>query len=206
MRQLKHNFKGDGFDDWVTDMNWLFGYTDRSLDYPEVDGIKKNAGIKPEWFYEVFAGTPGFSELNAIRLYRSDVNKFDDIATDMAGISMVEMEHYDHLQELILALGGKPDTVSYENSDLMVATGKSIDVNSALRIGIQSERDTIKEYQHIISLCNEQPDSETKDICIQLLNKLIADERKHIEILQSRLDKTESVKDGLTALAKQLKR
>lgn len=184
---FKQPTKGDGFDDLTTIMNWAFGYSDKTLAFPEADDVKPNMGIDPEWFMEVLAGTPGFSEINAIRLYRADTNKFDDIATLFSGISFVEMQHYDHLQELILALGGKVDDITYTNTDLAIANEQSDTPRNALNVAIKSEQDTIKEYQRIIKLCNKVKNSKTKEIAIQILNKLIADEKKHIQLLQEQL-------------------
>lgn len=187
--KLKHDMKGDGFDDWVMSVNWAFGYLDQTIDFPEVDDAKAGDGIEPEWFYEALAGTPDFSELNAIKLYRADVNKFDDVATVFSGISFVEMMHYDHLQEFILAIGGQVDNIPYSNKVLAKLNDKSKSNKAALRVAIQGEKDTIAEYNRIITKCNAAKDSVTKALALQLLNKLIADEQTHIQFFQKELDK-----------------
>lgn len=184
---LLKNKKGDQFDPWVMSVNFLFGYMDQTYDFPEVDGISGNDEVKAEWFYPILAGTPDYSELNAIRLYRADVNKFDDIATIFSGISFVEMQHYDHLQEFILALGGKVDNIPYTNEELVKSNEASKDNRSALQEAIQGEKDTIAEYERLKSLVNEVTDSKTKEVALQLLNKLIADERKHIEVFTDKM-------------------
>lgn len=190
---LRHDKKGDGFDDWVMAVNQLFGYSDKTIDYPEVDEVKPNQGIQPEWFYGVMAGPADFSEINAIKLYRSNVNKHDDVATLFSGVSFVEMQHYDHLQELILALGGKPDTIAYDNSTFVKLSTDSKDNVSALKIAIQGEKDTIAEYRRIKLLCREAKDSPTKMVALQLLNKLIADEKVHLQLYQEKLNNTKVI-------------
>lgn len=185
---LVHNKNQDDFDNFVHSSNYNFGYLDKTIDFPEVDNAKAGQGIEAEWFYEVLAGTPGFSELNAIRLYRSDNTKYDSIATLMAGISMVEMQHYDHLQEFILQIGGNIDGIEYDNSELRSATEGSTDVKIALAISIESEKETIREYERIMELCKAAEDSPTKEIALQLLNKLIADEKSHIGFFQEKLN------------------
>lgn len=184
---LKHNMKGDQFDDWVMTSNWLFGYLDQTLDFPEVDNVKSGQGIEPEWFYDVLAGTPDYSELNAIRQYRANTNKFDDVATIFSGVSFVEMMHYDHLQEFILALGGQVDNIPYQNTELVKINEASVDNRTALQVAIKGEEDTIKEYERLKELCGNAEDSPTKEVAFQLLNKLIADERKHIAVFKDAL-------------------
>lgn len=187
--KLKHDMSGDGFDDWVMSVNWAFGYLDQTIDFPEVDDAKPGDGIEPEWFLEALAGTPDFSELNAIKLYRADVNKFDDIATVFSGISFVEMMHYDHLQEFILAIGGQVDNIPYSNKVLARLNEKSKNNKAALRVAIKGEQDTIDEYNRIMAKCKAAKDSVTKTLALQLLNKLIADEKTHIKFFQKELDK-----------------
>jgi hypothetical protein len=87
---IKHKM-GNDFDPFVEGANRNFGYQDNALDFPEYDNVDQHSGIKPEGFYEVYKGTPGFSEINAIRLYTSDSAKYDSLSTLFFGVALVEM-------------------------------------------------------------------------------------------------------------------
>lgn len=189
--KIPHNMKGDGLDDLIMALNWALGYSDQTVDYPEVDGVKPVSDIRPEWFYSAINGTPNFSELNAIRLYRSDTNKFDDTATTFSGISLVEMQHLDHLQEFVLAIGGNlaDSQVGYSTEVLDEDTRNSKDNKSALNVAISGEQDTIAHYKTLLTKCNNAKDSMAKTVAIQLLNKLIADETYHIKLFKEELNK-----------------
>lgn len=196
--KLHNHKKGDGFDDWVDINNAMFGYSDTRLKWPEIDDIVKERqqsigiDVRPEMFYKLFAGSETFSELNAINLYRYDVNMLSkvennlgDIITAFSGISFVEMSHYDHLQELIFALGGDPSNIEYSNEELIYLKNMSTDHFTALDTAIKSENDTIdaiNEVFDMLSLCQQ---SRTRTICEQLLSKQIADEKLHITVFDN---------------------
>lgn len=190
IRGLINRKHGDGFDDLVTINNQMFGYSDTRLKWPEVYEIVKerNQGIgldiKAEWFYELLGGTAGYSELNAITLYRYDVNTIQndkgDIITAFSGISFVEMEHYDHIQELIIALGGDPNTIIYSNSELNRLKVESDGYMKALDTAIKSENDTIDEINRIGELLSSCNPSQTRTICEEVLAKQLADEKWHL--------------------------
>lgn len=184
---IKHT-PGNDFDAFVEGANQNFGYLNKSIDFPSYDKAMSGQGIEAEWFYNVYGGTEAFSELNAIRLYTSDSAKFDSVATLFFGVALVEMLHRDKLGDFILSLGGNIDGIEYNNSELKSETEGSTDVKSALAISIESEKDTISEYGRIMELCKAAQDSPTKEIALQLLNKLIADENVHLKYFQEKLD------------------
>ncbi|MCC8174116.1 MAG: hypothetical protein LIO65_07005, partial [Odoribacter sp.] len=148
-----------------------------------------------EWFVPVYGGSETFSELNAIRLYTSDSAKLDDEATLFMGVSLVEMLHRDKLGDFILALGGNIDSIPYNNAQLLELQQKSTKKEEALRTAIDSEKDTIKEYQRIKKLCLDTPESATRTTALKLLEKLIADEKKHTEIFENALSSSSKPKD-----------
>ena len=54
-------------------------FADSTVKYPELDNVKQDNGVMPEWFYPIYNGVNGFSELDAIHLYTSQEQKFEPI-------------------------------------------------------------------------------------------------------------------------------
>ncbi len=183
----KHNFKQNDFDGFVDSVNFNFGYLDKTVEMPLLDGIKPQSDIDPAWFYDSYQGSSDGSELNAIKLYRRNASRFDEVSTVFSGVSMVEMSHMDTLSDVILGLGGDIDIIPYDNSGFIKNAVASVDAKKALQIAIGGEQFTINEYKIIKSKLSKARQSETKTILMGVLDKLIADEVKHIEIYTEKL-------------------
>ena len=124
-------------------------YADNSVLYPEFDTVKRDDGVFPEWFYPAMSGINDFSELNSILMYTRQNTKFDDIGELLLGIALVEMKHYDKLQDFIKALGGNVDR---HYSSTKVETGSTS--VEALRVAIKAERAAIAAYHKVQNQLN----------------------------------------------------
>ena len=164
----------------------LSGYSDSTIDYPSFSKAKKDDGVPAEWFYSVTNGSVNFSELSAIHMYVQQEAIFEEIGELMLGIGIVEMHHYGKLNDFVRKLGGK---ITQTFKTAAVEAGK--DIPDALKIAISGEQATIDEYERIVNKVSRVGESKTAEIALQLLNKLIADERKHIELLTEKLKEYE---------------
>lgn len=164
----------------------LSGYSDSTIDYPSFSKAKKDDGVPAEFFYSVTNGSVNFSELSAIHMYVQQEAIFEEIGELMLGIGIVEMQHYGKLNEFVCKLGGK---ITQTFKTTAVEAGK--DIPDALKIAISGEQATIDEYERIVNKVSRVGESKTAEIALQLLNKLIADERKHIELLTEKLKEYE---------------
>lgn len=147
---------------------------------PKIEVSSKN----PELAYkllQVYAGN--VSELTAINQYSFQsfyLNKYKDLSKILEQIAEVEMGHLKILAELICALGLIPYYVTYNcsykaipwNADYVDYT---TDYRNMLLSNINSEVTAIKDYNKLISETN---DPNVKDI----LNRIIMDEERHLEI------------------------
>ncbi len=159
-------------------------YSDSDILYPDFGDVKPGEGVEPSWFYEVYRGTNNFSELTAIHQYISQEALFDDIGELMMGIALVEMKHMDKLGDFILALKGE---VTQEYDTQYVSYGKS--AREAVQLGIDSETNTIAEYNKILEKVKALPQNKTTVTSFQLLSKLIADETHHLSLFRDWLKK-----------------
>lgn len=153
-------------------------FADLTVKYPELNNVKQDDGVMPEWFYQIYNGVNGFSELDAIHLYTSQEQKFEPIGNLLLGIALVEMKHYGKLGELIVNLGGHIEQ-RYDNSKVSLGTTKE----EALTNAIKAEKKTIECYEEIIEKIKSVHETKTTIIALQLVNKLIADEKLHIKLL-----------------------
>lgn len=151
-------------------------YSNSDVEYPDFENVSTDEGVKPEWFYAVYRGANGFSEMNAILQYVSQDTMYEEIGEMMLGIALVEMKHLDKIGDFIKSLGGDI-AVPYDTSH--VAYGTSAD--DAVRLGIEAETATINEYNRIAELVEALPENKTTKTALQLLAKLIADEQWHID-------------------------
>ena len=158
-------------------------FADSTVKYPELDNIKQDDGVMPEWFYPIYNGVNGFSELDAIHLYTSQEQKFEPIGNLLLGIALVEMKHYGILGELIIKLGGRIEQ-RYNNSKVSLGETKEEALNNA----IDAENKTIEFYEGIIEKIKGVHETKTTIIVVQLVNKLIADERVHLKLLKEQKD------------------
>ena len=158
-------------------------FADSTVKYPELDNIKQDDGVMPEWFYPIYNGVNGFSELDAIHLYTSQEQKFEPIGNLLLGIALVEMKHYGILGELIIKLGGRIEQ-RYNNSKVSLGETKEEALNNA----IDAENKTIEFYEGVIEKMKGVRETKTTIIVVQLVNKLIADERVHLKLLKEQKD------------------
>ena len=158
-------------------------FADSTVRYPELDNVKQDNGVMPEWFYPIYNGVNGFSELDAIHLYTSQEQKFEPIGNLLLGIALVEMKHYGILGELIIKLGGRIEQ-RYNNSKVSLGETKEEALNNA----INAENKTIEFYEGIIEKIKGVHETKTTIIVVQLVNKLIADERVHLKLLKEQKD------------------
>ena len=131
-------------------------FCDNTIDYPNLEGIKPDNGVVAEWFYPIYNGSNGFSEISAIMLYTTQEAMYEEVGELFLGIGMVEMKHYDKLADVINLLGGKI-TQKYDNSKVVV--GKSVKV--AIQAAIQAEKATIKYYNELVKKINKVEENET---------------------------------------------
>ena len=158
-------------------------FVDSTVKYPELDNVKQDDGVMPEWFYPIYNGVNGFSELDAIHLYTSQEQKFEPIGNLLLGIALVEMKHYGILGELIIKLGGRIEQ-RYNNSKVSLGETKEEALNNA----IDAENKTIEFYEGVIEKIKGVHETKTTIIVVQLVNKLIADERVHLKLLKEQKD------------------
>lgn len=158
-------------------------FADSTVKYPELDNVKQDNGVMPEWFYPIYNGVNGFSELDAIHLYTSQEQKFEPIGNLLLGIALVEMKHYGILGELIIKLGGRIEQ-RYNNSKVSLGETKEEALNNA----IDAENKTIEFYEGVIEKIKGVRETKTTMIVVQLVNKLIADERVHLKLLKEQKD------------------
>jgi len=155
-----------------------------NLPYPKVEVQKKDPNLAYH-ILKLYAGN--LSELTAVNQYSFQgiyLNDYKDLSKILENISIVEMRHLKILGELIEKLGLIPYYATYNNnkpipwnSDYVNFT---INYREMLVSDINGENDAIKEYKKIINMTD---DSNIKAI----INRIILDEERHIEILKKLL-------------------
>lgn len=184
---MKHRIidtRANQLDDLVNALVENLRYCDSEVQYPNIDEAKPDDGVVAEWFYPIYNGTNDFSELTAIHMYVAQETEFEEIGQLMLGIGMTEMKHYAKIGDLIKRLGGKIDQ-RYINSG--VAIGKSI--VEALNIAYNAEVKTISFYETLSDKIEKVKSTKTTEIALQLIAKLIADEKIHEKLLKETLTK-----------------
>lgn len=179
---------GNAYEYMTDNINAIGMYSDKTLAFPNVDSIINDGSISPELFLDAYSGSQLYSELNAIQLYRTYNDTYDALSEMYLAVAIVEMQHFERLSGLIVSLGGSL-IIPYSNNELSTVLIRTSSVKDSLIESIESEKHTIAHYKYIMEEVSLAPDSPTKEIVIQLLNKLIADERRHIAIFQEQLNK-----------------
>ncbi|MCD7971857.1 MAG: hypothetical protein LUG18_04205 [Candidatus Azobacteroides sp.] len=179
MRALIKQRGTNQLDDLTLGLVNAMKYSHADILYPDFGDVKPGEGVEPEWFYDIYKGTNNFSELTAIHQYISQEALFDEVGELMMGIALVEMKHMDKLGDFILALKGE---VTQEYDTKYVSYGKS--AREAVQLGIESETNTIAEYNRILNKVQALPVNKITVIAFQLLSKLIADESLHLALFQ----------------------
>ena len=106
--------------------------------------------------------------------------QFSNIGELMLGIALVEMKHYAHIRDAIVALGGtlpKP----YDSKNVNIGETPV----EALTLAAHSEVATIGFYKSVKERITAS--TPTADIARKLLTKLIADESLHLKLLTRQL-------------------
>ena len=157
-------------------------YANSSVDYPDVSKAKPDDGVPAEWFYKAYVGTAPTSELTAILQYTQQRMIFDQIGETFLGIALTEMKHYDRLGDFINRIGGNVSRPAFSAAKVDITTKSAAE---AVQINIRAEQDTITEYEKLIQRiqANNPTPTVTSALAIQLINKIVADERVHVRLL-----------------------
>lgn len=157
-------------------------YSNQDVEWVEPDDMKPNEGVEAEWFYPAIESAE-YSEITAILQYTQQEAVFEnEIGELMLGIALVEMKHYAHVRDAIVALGG---TLPKPYNSKNVNIGGT--VVEALTLAAHSEVATIQFYKSVKARITASTD--TADIARKLLTKLIADESLHLKMLTQQLKK-----------------
>lgn len=157
-------------------------YSNQEVEWVEPDDMKPDDGVQPEWFYPAIESAE-YSEITAILQYTQQEAVFEDeIGELMLGIALVEMKHYAHVRDAIVALGG---TLPKPYNSKNVNIGET--PTEALVLAAHSEVATIKFYKSVKERITTSTSSA--DIARKLLTKLIADESLHLKLLTQQLKK-----------------
>lgn len=196
MKALK--FLGNRVEDAANAFIDVLKYSDQSVDYPDFKDIEPWPDDIVNMFKDALKDKP-FSEISAILMYTQQSSRFEPIAELMLGIGLVEMRHYDKLSDFLQ----KADP--YEQNPVMDIYPKvemGFSPESALKIALDSEIETIGHYKKImnnVALYSERADY---DDVMYLLNKLIADEEHHIKLIKEAMGVDDSTKKGVTVIIK----
>lgn len=195
MKALK--FLGNRVEDAANAFIDVLKYSDQSVDYPDFNDIEPWPDDIVNMFKDALKDKP-FSEISAILMYTQQSSRFEPIAELMLGIGLVEMRHYDKLSDFLQ----KAD--SYEENSVMGIYPKvevGFSPESALKIALDSEIETIGHYKKIMNNVALYNDRADYDDVMYLLNKLVADEEHHIKLLKEAMGMDKATK-GVTVIIK----
>ena len=173
-------------------------YSDSKVEYPDISMVQKwpKEIILP--LYDLYKNTR-YSELASILMYTQHQARFGEIGELMLGIGLVEMVHYDKLGDFLLKASDVMDTDIPGNNQLtihpIIDLGTSAE--SALRLSLQSEKETLEEYQKVFDSLNKEEYIKRSDYIpvSHLIEKFIADEEYHITLLNKALKEYEDSND-----------
>lgn len=195
MKALK--FLGNRVEDAANAFIDVLKYSDQSVDYPDFNDIEPWPDDIVNMFKDALKDQP-FSEISAILMYTQQSSRFEPIAELMLGIGLVEMRHYDKLSDFLQ----KADP--YEENSVMDIYPKvevGFSPESALKIALDSEIETIGHYKKIMNNVALYNDRADYDDVMYLLNKLVADEEHHIKLLKEAMGMDKATK-GVTVIIK----
>lgn len=195
MKALK--FLGNRVEDAANAFIDVLKYSDQSVDYPDFNDIEPWPDDIVNMFKDALKDKP-FSEISAILMYTQQSSRFEPIAELMLGIGLVEMRHYDKLSDFLQ----KADP--YEENSVMDIYPKvevGFSPESALKIALDSEIETIGHYKKIMNNVALYNDRADYDDVMYLLNKLVADEEHHIKLLKEAMGMYKATK-GVTVIIK----
>lgn len=173
-------------------------YSDSKVEYPDISRVQKwpKEIILP--LYDLYKNTR-YSELASILMYTQHQARFGEIGELMLGIGLVEMVHYDKLGDFLLKASDVMDTDIPGNNQLTVhpIIDLGTSAESALRLSLQSEKETLEEYQKVFDSLNKEEYIKRSDYIpvSHLIEKFIADEEYHITLLNKALKEYEDSND-----------
>lgn len=173
-------------------------YSDSKVEYPDISIVQKwpKEIILP--LYDLYKNTQ-YSELTSILMYTQHQARFGEIGELMLGIGLVEMVHYDKLGDFLLKASDVMDTDIPGNNQLTVhpIIDLGTSAESALRLSLQSEKETLEEYQKVFDSLNKEEYIKRSDYIpvSHLIEKFIADEEYHITLLNKALKEYEGSND-----------
>lgn len=173
-------------------------YSDSKVEYPDISIVQKwpKEIILP--LYDLYKNTR-YSELTSILMYTQHQARFEEIRELMLGIGLVEMVHYDKLGDFLLKASDVMDTDIPGNNQLTVhpIIDLGTSAESALRLSLQSEKETLEEYQKVFDSLNKEEYIKRSDYIpvSHLIEKFIADEEYHITLLNKALKEYEDSND-----------
>lgn len=173
-------------------------YSDSKVEYPDISIVQKwpKEIILP--LYDLYKNTR-YSELASILMYTQHQARFGEIGELMLGIGLVEMVHYDKLGDFLLKASDVMDTDIPGNNQLTVhpIIDLGTSAESALRLSLQSEKETLEEYQKVFDSLNKEEYIKRSDYIpvSHLIEKFIADEEYHITLLNKALKEYEDSND-----------
>jgi rubrerythrin len=173
-------------------------YSDSKVEYPDISIVQKwpKEIILP--LYDLYKNTR-YSELTSILMYTQHQARFGEIGELMLGIGLVEMVHYDKLGDFLLKASDVMDTDIPGNNQLTVhpIIDLGTSAESALRLSLQSEKETLEEYQKVFDSLNKEEYIKRSDYIpvSHLIEKFIADEEYHITLLNKALKEYEDSDD-----------
>lgn len=156
-----------------------------NLPYPKIDVNRKDPYFAYKLF-ELYAGN--VSELTDINQYSFQsiyLNDYVDLSNILRTISITEMEHFRILGNLIKALGLNPYFISYDKNNNPISWNSdyvdyTLNYRNMLVSNIRKENKAIENYNHILTETN---DENIKNI----IERIIMDEKKHVEIFSKLL-------------------
>ncbi len=129
-------------------------------------------------------------EINAVNQYVYDEfiteNNLKELKITLKSIARDEMEHIELLSKIITNLGGNPNYTYINdlgNQDYY-STNRvyyNTDINKFLKYNINKEKEVILEYERLLKITDN-------DNIKSVINRIILDEKKHIELLNSFLN------------------
>ena len=190
-------FLGNRVEDAANAFIDVLKYSDQSVDYPDFKDIEPWPDEIINMFYVIWKNAK-FSELSAIIMYTQQSSRFDLIAELMLGIGLVEMRHYDKLSDFLQ----KADPHEQDSvMDIYPKVEMGFSPESALKIALDSEIETIGHYKKIMNNLALHDDRADYDDVMYLLNKLVADEEHHIKLLKEAMGMDKATK-GVTVIIK----
>lgn len=195
MKALK--FLGNRVEDAANAFIDVLKYSDQSIDYPDFNDIERWPDEIVEMFEHILK-TASFSETTAILMYTQQSSRFDDIAELMLGIGLVEMRHYYKISDFLQKANPYED---YNTMEINPTIEIGCTSQNALNIALASEGETIAYYNAIINKLAPYCDRADYDDVMYFLNKLIADEVHHTNLLREALGMDKATK-GVTVIIK----